>query len=174
MRGLGVSQDGLTLDLARAKATAGRRFQLGFAIRDTEGRIVRRFDVEHTKRMHVIVARRDLTGFQHLHPTQAPDGTWSVATTLDDPGSYRVFADFSTRDTPRTLGADLTVDGQARSRPLPAPARSVTTGGMKVSLTSGAAAAGRRGRAGLRGHARRPARTGGAVPGRPGAPGGTA
>ena len=36
---------------------------------------MRDFDVEHEKRMHLIVARRDLTGFQHLHPTQAADGT---------------------------------------------------------------------------------------------------
>ncbi len=32
---------------------------------------MRDFDVEHEKRMHLIVARRDLTGFQHLHPVQA-------------------------------------------------------------------------------------------------------
>ena len=32
------------------------------------GATVRDFDVEHEKRMHLIVARRDLTGFQHLHP----------------------------------------------------------------------------------------------------------
>ena len=29
---------------------------------------VRDFDVTHEKRMHLILARRDLTGFQHLHP----------------------------------------------------------------------------------------------------------
>ena len=32
----------------------------------------------HTKRMHLIVVRRDLTGFQHLHPEMAADGTWAV------------------------------------------------------------------------------------------------
>ena len=57
--------------------------------------MVRDFDVEHTKRMHVIVVRRDMTGFQHLHPTQRADGTWSVPVTLPDAGTYRVFADFS-------------------------------------------------------------------------------
>ena len=36
---------------------------------------MRDFDVEHTKRMHFIVVRRDMTGFQHLHPTQAADGS---------------------------------------------------------------------------------------------------
>ena len=39
--------------------------------------------------------RRDLTGFQHLHPTMAPDGTWSIDLTLAEPGSYRAIADFT-------------------------------------------------------------------------------
>ena len=53
------------------------------------------YDVEHTKRMHLIVVRHDLTGFQHLHPTMSDDGTWSTPVTLPDAGSYRVFADFN-------------------------------------------------------------------------------
>ncbi len=79
------------------RATAGERFELAFRIADRDGRTVRDFDVEHTKRMHVIVVRRDLTGFQHLHPVQRADGSWSVPVTLADPGTYRVFADFSRR-----------------------------------------------------------------------------
>ena len=143
VRGLGVSEDGLTLDLARTTARPGKRFELRFAIKDAKGETVRDFDVEHTKRMHLIIARRDLTGFQHLHPTQAADGSWSVPVKLDDPGNYRVFADFSTDETARTLGADLAVDGKVESRPLPAPTDSVTVDGLKVALTSGDAKAGR-------------------------------
>jgi hypothetical protein len=86
--------------------------------------------------------RRDLPGFQHLHPTEGPDGTWSVAATLGDPGSYRVLADFAVDGKPYTLADDVTVDGAVRSRPLPAPVRSVDVDGMRVSLTEGAAGAG--------------------------------
>ena len=43
---------------------------------DARGATVRDFDVEHTKRLHLIVVRRDLTGFQHVHPSRAADGTW--------------------------------------------------------------------------------------------------
>lgn len=143
VRGLAVSADALTLQLGRTSAPAGKRFELRFAIRDASGKTVRDFDVEHTKRMHLIIARRDLTGFQHLHPTQAPDGSWSVAVKLDDPGNFRVFADFSTEDTPRTLAGDLTVDGTVRSRPLPAPADSVSVDGLDVGLTSREPKAGR-------------------------------
>ena len=135
VRGLAVSEGGLTLRLARATAAPGRRFNLAFRIVDRAGETVRDFDVEHTKRMHLIVVRRDMTGFQHLHPTEGPDGTWSVPVTLRDAGSYRVFADFSTKGKAYTLADDVTVDGTVRSRPLPAPAKAVEVDGMRVALT---------------------------------------
>ena len=91
---------------------------------------MRDFDVEHTKRMHLIVVRRDMTGFQHLHPTQAPDGTWSVPLTLRDAGSYRVFADFSRRRQGRTRSPPTSPStARCAPRPLPAPATSVDVDG---------------------------------------------
>jgi len=142
VRGLAVSDNGLTLRLARTTAAPGRRFNLAFRVVDRRGRTVRDFDVEHTKRMHFIVVRRDMTGFQHLHPTQRADGSWSVPVTLRDAGSYRVFADFSVDGKPHTLADDVTVDGTVRSRELPAPARSATADGLKVTLTERATRAG--------------------------------
>jgi hypothetical protein len=135
VRGLAVSEHGLTLELARRTAQPGRRFELAFRIAGRRGQTVRDFDVEHTKRMHFIVVRRDMTGFQHLHPTQRPDGTWSVAATLPEAGSYRVFADFSVGGKPATLADDLTVDGPVRSHALPAPATSVEVDGLRVALS---------------------------------------
>jgi hypothetical protein len=142
VRGLAVSDKGLTLELARRTAEAGRRFELAFRIAGRDGQTVREFDVEHTKRMHFIVVRRDMTGFQHLHPTENRDGTWSVPMTLPEAGSYRVFADFSVGEKPYTLADDLTVDGSVRSQPLPAPVKSVGVDGLRVSLSEGATKAG--------------------------------
>jgi hypothetical protein len=136
VRGLSVSDGGLTLDLAdRAKPEAGKPLDLSFRIVDAEGRAVRDFDVEHTKRMHVIVVRRDMTGFQHLHPTRRADGTWTAPVTLAEPGTYRVFADFAVDGDKYTLADDLAVDGTVRSRPLPAPADEATTDGFCVTRT---------------------------------------
>jgi hypothetical protein len=142
VRGLAVSDRGLTLQLARTRFQRDTRSDLAFRIVDRRGRTVRDFDIEHTKRMHVIVVRRDMTGFQHLHPTQAADGTWSVPVALRDAGSYRVFADFSANGTAHTLADDLTVDGEVRSRDLPAPAGSVDVDGLRVTLGKGASRAG--------------------------------
>jgi hypothetical protein len=142
VRGLAVSDGGLTLKLARTAAQAGKPFNLAFRILDRRGQTVRDFDVEHTKRMHFIVVRRDMTGFQHLHPTENRDGTWSVPVTLQDAGSYRVFADFSVNGKPHTLADDVTVDGTVRSQELPAPVKSVNVDGLRVTLTEGASHAG--------------------------------
>ena len=142
VRGLAVSDRGLTLELARNSAAAGKRSDLAFRIVDRDGQTVRDFDVEHTKRMHVIVVRRDMTGFQHVHPTQRPDGTWSIPVTLDEPGNYRVFADFSVNGEAYTLADDLTANGTVRSQTLPAPVEAANVDGMRVSLTEGASQAG--------------------------------
>jgi hypothetical protein len=142
VRGLAVSDDGLTLRLARTAATPGKPFELAFRIVDRRGAAERDLDVEHTTRMHFIVVPRVMTGFQHLHPTQAPDGSWSVAVTLRDAGSYRVFADFSVDGKPHTLADDLAADGTVRSHPLPAPVAGVDVDGLHVRLSEGASRAG--------------------------------
>jgi hypothetical protein len=136
LRGLAVSDGGLTLSLNRAAAPRRARFALSFRVLDRDGHPVHDFDVEHTKRMHLIVVRRDLTGFQHLHPTQAGDGTWSVPVRLLEAGTYRVFADFSADGKAYTLADDLAVDGPVRSRQLPAPATSAEVDGLTVRRTS--------------------------------------
>jgi hypothetical protein len=142
VRGLAVSDNGLTLKLAPVRAAQGKPFDLSFRVVDRDGRTVRDFDVEHTKRMHFIVVRRDMTGFQHLHPAQRPDGSWTVPVTLRDAGTYRVFADFSVDGRPHTLADDLTIDGSVRSIELPAPVESVSVDGLDVRLTEGASHAG--------------------------------
>jgi hypothetical protein len=141
--GLAVSEDGVTLALDRTRLDTGRATPLRFRIVGEHGETVRNFDVEHTKRMHFIVVRRDLTGFQHLHPTLGRDGTWRVALRLPEPGSYRVFADFAIRGEKHTLGADISVDGTVAARPLPAPAPDATVAGYRLTLDARGARAGR-------------------------------
>lgn len=44
---------------------------------------VTNFAIVHDKPMHLVVVRRDLSGYRHLHPTMAQDGTWSVDLTAE-------------------------------------------------------------------------------------------
>jgi hypothetical protein len=135
VRGLSVAAGGLRLVLDDPELDRGRAQTVRFRIAGEDGATVRDFDVEHEKRMHLIVARRDLTGFQHLHPEQAPDGSWSADVRLDEPGSYRLFADFSRAEENYTLATDLRVDGAADLRPLSEPQpTTVSDGGYDVRL----------------------------------------
>ncbi len=59
-----------------------------------EGEPWKEFDIQHEKRMHLIVVRSDLTNFQHLHPTMKSDGTWTVPFTPPVEGTYWIYADF--------------------------------------------------------------------------------
>ena len=144
VRGLAVAAGDLRVVVDEPELRRGETEELRFRIVDERGETLRDFDVTHEKRMHLIVARRDLTGFQHLHPTQAADGSWSAPVRLEDAGSYRLFADFSHEETPQTLAADLRVDGDADLRPLPVPQpTAVSDGGYDVRLDAGGARAGR-------------------------------
>ena len=139
VRGLAVAEDDLQVVVEQPELRRGRTESLRFRIVDERGSAIRDFDVTHEKRMHLILARRDLTGFQHLHPELGADGTWSADVVLDAAGSYRLFADFSHDDTPRTLAADLRVDGATDLRALPAPQpAAVSDGGYDVRLDAGA------------------------------------
>lgn len=142
VRGLAVADDRFTLDLATRTSAPGHRTELEFRIRDERGQTLQDFDVEHTKRMHVIVVRRDLTDFQHVHPVQRADGSWAVPLTVHEAGSYRVFADFAVDGTPHTLADDVQADGRFVGRALPAPTAETSTDGFTVRLLEGPTRAG--------------------------------
>ncbi|MBS1878304.1 MAG: hypothetical protein JST31_02205 [Actinobacteria bacterium] len=142
LRGLAVSEGGLTLRLSGRSFAAGATAPLRFRIVDADGVTVRDFDLEHTRRLHLIVVRRDLSGFQHLHPRQLADGSWSTPLELAEPGTYRVFADFSHDGSARTLASDLQADGQVHSRPLPPVAPVATVDGLEVRLVGATSRAG--------------------------------
>lgn len=144
VRGLSARQDGLNLDMKTKSLEPGKPGELAFRIFDDRGSAIEEFDVEHAKRMHLILVRRDLTAFQHLHPELAGDGTWSVEATVEDPGTYRVFADFVHRGDAFTLADDLTVSGDGDFKELPPAGRTaVTDGGLDVALEAGELQAGR-------------------------------
>ena len=142
--GLAVAQAGLRLELERSSFASGpRRETFVFRVVDSQGRIVRDFEVAHERRMHFIVVRRDLASFEHLHPSMAADGTWTTGIAFGEGGTYRVFADFTRGGVQRTLGADVQVSGAFRPRSLPAPSRVARSdAGLEVELQGAPARAG--------------------------------
>ncbi|MFF5291749.1 hypothetical protein [Paractinoplanes globisporus] len=134
--GLSLSSGGLTLVPSRTTFLAGRPQRLAFRIIGAGGAPVTTYQVVHDKLLHLIVIRRDLSGFQHLHPAMAADGTWSIDLTLAGPGIYRMIADFTAlvggAPVATTLGSDLTVAGDYAPARLPAPTHAVATDGFAV------------------------------------------
>ena len=122
VRGLAVAENGARLVVNEPELRRGRTERLTYRVVDRDGRTIKDFEVEHEKRMHLIVARRDLATFQHLHPAQNADGSWSIDIKLDEAGSHRLFADFKRDGKAMTLAFDLRVDGDADLKPLPASA----------------------------------------------------
>jgi len=135
--GLSLSSGGLTLAVESPERLAGRSQPLKFKITNADGVPITTFAIVHDRPLHLVVVRRDLTGFQHLHPTMAPDGTWSIGLTLSSPGSYRAIADFTAvvggSQVAAALGADLTVAGNYLPVALPAPARQATADNFQVT-----------------------------------------
>lgn len=136
--GLQVSQDGYTFVLDRSAVAAGTR-DLSFRIKGPDGQPVTDYEVEHEKELHLIAVRRDFTGFQHVHPVRAADGTWSTELELTG-GTWRLFADFAPTATddadtaPLTLGADLAVTGPTGGQSV---AETAASGDSRVDVVDG-------------------------------------
>lgn len=110
-----------------------------FTIVGPDGHPVTSFEELHERRMHLIVVRGDLTGFQHLHPVMSEDGTWRTNLVFPTGGAWRAFADFATGGVPSTLGLDVLVEGDFRPEPLP---EATTTAEVEGDVVSVAAADG--------------------------------
>jgi hypothetical protein len=134
--GLQVTEDGYTLDLLQDAAAGGAATPVSFRVLDAAGRPVTAFDVSHDEDLHLVAVRRDLDGFQHVHPVLGADGVWTIPLDLTA-GSWRLFADFvpSADGENHILGTDLAVAGAVEPAPLPAPAATAEVDGYTVVLT---------------------------------------
>ncbi|WP_278260807.1 hypothetical protein [Nocardia sp. AG03] len=133
--GLLVTDQGYTLALNQPDTTTSAQAPVSFRILDATGAPVTRYETSHDKDLHLIVVRRDMAAFQHVHPVLDQAGTWSVPLDLSRAGDYRVFADFTPAGGQNlTLGTDLRVSGDYAVRPLPAPATTARVGEYTVTL----------------------------------------
>lgn len=122
-----------------------------FVIQGANGEVVKDFALTHTERLHVIVVRKDLAHFLHLHPTFDPGTGLFTLNNMTFPadGTYRVFADFSIAHRageiqPVTIFEDILVGLAGDAQAIGSEERQKTFGPYEVELlTSEALAAGR-------------------------------
>lgn len=132
--GLSATDQGYQLVPATTTVAPSAAARVSFRVLGPDGQAVTGFTTAHEKQLHLIVVRRDLSGFQHVHPTMAADGTWSVAVDLSRPGQWRMFADFDPEGATEglVLGTDLAVPGDYAPEPVPAPQDAASVAGHTV------------------------------------------
>jgi hypothetical protein len=115
--GMKPTVNGYTLAAVKAPQKAGEAGELSFKIQGPHG-VQKDYTRQQTKLMHVYLVRKDLTEYQHIHPSiDQNTGEWSVNLTIPKPGPYHLVTEFEAL-TPdgnfddRILGTDLTVDGR--------------------------------------------------------------
>ena len=137
--GLSAESAGFRFAPAGTTVPAGQAASFQFRITGTGGKPVTAFEPDQTKLMHFYLIRSDLTGFQHIHPTMAGDGTWTAPLAAAEPGSYRAYASFITKDAtgkavPLVLSRPVTVPGTAATAPLPAASTTTQVDGYTLTL----------------------------------------
>ncbi len=133
--GLTVAAEGLQLEASETRVESGETHKWTYQIHTEDGNVVTAFEETHDQLAHLILVRRDLTRFQHLHPTLANDGTWSAEFVLPDPGVYRAFVDVLVDGQPTTLGVDVLSSGPAQYEDRPQTTREAVVEGYTVELT---------------------------------------
>lgn len=101
----------------------GQPTKISYKVTNDKGEVLKDFTVAHEKIMHFILVRKDLQGFQHLHPEfNQGTGEFSVNVTFPTDGPYRIFPDFTpTPENPQkltvTLNQDINVGDLSKYKP---------------------------------------------------------
>lgn len=95
------------------KPPAGQPFELRFTVRAPKTRaIVKNFAVVHERPYHVFLLSQDLEHYEHLHPVQQTDGSYTMKVTLPREGYYKIFSDFMPRGgRPQVIASPLVTAG---------------------------------------------------------------
>jgi hypothetical protein len=141
--GLELTGESMNIKVLTDSVQAGVPVTFAFQILQYDGTPLMKYTPQHDKLLHMIVARRDLTNFQHVHPNLGPDGVWRVPLTFAEAGEYKVFADFfplwGIHNT--VVGADVSVAGDYQPQALPEASTTATVDGytltMKGTLSAG-------------------------------------
>ena len=132
--GLSDTASGFGLRIEPASLAARTTSRLAITIVDDEGDPVTGLRGEDGEPpLHLILVRRDLTGYQHLHPRRTGEG-FVADVTLPRAGSWRAYADFEVDGEKVVLGRDLAVPGDFAAEAPAALTRSAAVDGYRIEL----------------------------------------
>ena len=90
-----VRDYGLEFHTVPALVRPGRKTSLRFRIlHPGTGEVIKKFESVHERQYHLFVISQDMDYFEHIHPQEQADGTWTIDVTLPKAGYYKVLSDF--------------------------------------------------------------------------------
>ena len=112
------------------------RQRLDLWLTGSDGKTIRRYDVDMTKRLHLVIIGDDFQTFEHVHPTLAPDGHFSIVAAFPKAQAYHIYGDCEpTGIGQQVFRYDLAIgSGATATRDLVATGRSVLVDGYRVTL----------------------------------------
>ncbi len=95
-------------------------------------------DVEHEKKIHLIMVSNDLSWFDHIHPEYQSDGSYTVSQKFPAAGEYTLFADYvPTGGNHQLEKVPFSVSGNKKaSIPLGAQRLSGKADGYELTITN--------------------------------------
>jgi hypothetical protein len=86
----------LKIETVPAVPKAGETLTVNLTVSHPEtGETVKNFELVHDRRYHLFVVSQDMEFFEHIHPQEREDGTWSIDVVLPKPGYYVLLSDFA-------------------------------------------------------------------------------
>lgn len=102
---------------------------------------VKDFHIQHEKPFHLFIVSSDLQHFEHLHPTQQTDGSFTIATVFPQAGMYHLLADiFPVGGVAHVVHQTLVTTGfrgnavELRARLQPDQVTTKTVDGLQITL----------------------------------------
>lgn len=108
-----VIEYGLKFETTPSAVRAGEETTLRFQILHPKtGEQIKAFNVIHEMLFHLFIVSKDLEYYDHIHPTQDPDGSFRINVRLPKPGHYEVYSDFfPVGGTAQVIHRSLSVTG---------------------------------------------------------------
>ena len=126
----GFSVDGYVLV---TEATQPSAASMALHIKGPDGQRVTDFAEAHGSKLHVVLIRPDLSGFQHLHPDIAADGSFVVP--IDQHGKWHIVVDAqpAAATAPVVLATNIDDEVPVETVKLPGPADEQDVKGLRVT-----------------------------------------
>src|SRR5262245_28371707 len=101
------------LQTTPAAVKPGRNVKFRFSIfHPATEKQIKEFNLLHDMPFHLFVISQDFEEFQHIHPEQQPDGSFTIETVLPRAGYYKIFCDFfPVGGTPQVIHRNLITAG---------------------------------------------------------------